>query len=258
MTADRVLEGVRVLVTRPRERAEELCFLLEDEGAEVQWLPVLELAPPDDPRPLRSAVEQIHRYRWVLLASPSGAQALVEAAREAGTSDRLTKVQIGAVGPGTSRAARDLGLEIAREAEVNTGGGLFEAIRGSLSPGDEVLLPAAQDGRRELQEALEQAGIRVARVAAYKSEQVPVDGEQWAALLARPPQVIAFGSPRTAEAFLELTGEPGRAMAREAKRVAIGPTTARALAAIDLPAAAVAERPTAAGLVDAVIRAVRG
>ena len=37
------LAGMRVLVPRPRERAEQLCFLLEDEGAEVLAVPLLEL-----------------------------------------------------------------------------------------------------------------------------------------------------------------------------------------------------------------------
>ena len=58
-------------MTRPRERAEELCFLLEDEGAEVLSVPLLELRPPEDPRPLASAAEHIQRYKWVVFASPS-------------------------------------------------------------------------------------------------------------------------------------------------------------------------------------------
>src|SRR5688572_513479 len=103
------LSGIRVLVTRPRERAQELCFLLEDEGAEVVSLPLLELLPPDEPRPLSSAAEQIHRYAWVLLASPSAAQALFEAARVAGTLDRLGKVNAAVVGPSTARSAKLLG-----------------------------------------------------------------------------------------------------------------------------------------------------
>ena len=51
------LRGVRVLVPRPRERAQALCFLLEEEGAEVVALPLLELEPPTDPRPLQAAAE---------------------------------------------------------------------------------------------------------------------------------------------------------------------------------------------------------
>jgi uroporphyrinogen-III synthase len=69
------LEGCRVLVTRPRARAEELCFLLEDEGAEVVVLPLLELEPPSDTRALRAAAETLGRFTWVAFASAAGVEA---------------------------------------------------------------------------------------------------------------------------------------------------------------------------------------
>ena len=81
------LQDVHALVTRPRERAEELCFLLEDEGARVTALPLLELAPPEDPRPLQAAAERLARFDWVAFASPSAVAALVDAARQGGTFD---------------------------------------------------------------------------------------------------------------------------------------------------------------------------
>ncbi len=250
------LEGVRVLVTRPRERAEELCFLLEDEGAQVMQLPLLELRPPEDPRPLQSAAEQVQRYRWLLFASASGVEAFHEAMREAGTLDRVRKVKVAVVGPGTAKAARALGFEPAVEAEKSTGEGLFERIREELEPQDELLLPAAQEGRPELAQALEEAGFRVTRVAAYQSGAAPVDPAAQHTLRTEPPHAVLFGSPRTAESFLEALGEEGRALLGEAKVVAIGPTTASALAALGFSAAAVAARPTAAAWVEATVSAV--
>src|SRR4051794_6815347 len=91
-SVQRRLAGIRVLVTRPRERAEELCFLLEDEGAEVIALPVLELKPPANPRPLQAAAEGAQRYRWVVFASPTAVEAWMEALREAGTLERMGRI----------------------------------------------------------------------------------------------------------------------------------------------------------------------
>src|SRR5688572_13308576 len=104
--ADPRLPVTRVLITGARGRADVLCFPLEDEGAEVPALPLLELLPPDDPRPLRSAAAQIHRYTWVVRASSNAAQALAEAAREAGTTDRRARVKVAVIGPGTARTAQ--------------------------------------------------------------------------------------------------------------------------------------------------------
>lgn len=258
MPGEHRLEGVHVLVTRPRERSGELCFLLEDEGASVTCLPLLELLPPLDPRPLKAAAEQVGRYRWVLLASPSAVQALVEAVREAGAAAQLGRCRIAVVGPGTARAVKGYGFEVAREASESTGLGLFEALKGDLAPEDEVLLPVAEEGRAELHAALLERGVRVVRVCAYRSVKAGVEPAVVAALAARPPRVILFGSPRTAEAFLESLGDAGRRLAEGAKVIAIGPTTASALEQLGLHAAAVAPRPTPEGLVDAAISAIRG
>ncbi|MCP3141194.1 uroporphyrinogen-III synthase [Pyxidicoccus xibeiensis] len=243
------------MVTRPRERAEELCFLLEDEGAEVLSVPLLELRPPEDPRPLASAAEHIHRYRWVVFASPSAVEALMEAVREAGTVHLLNRVKVAAVGPRTARTAESFGLSVSAEPEEGTGLALFHAIRDTLQSGDEVLLPAAEEGRRELEDALREQGVLVTRVTAYRSTPAPLPPEALELLASSPPHVALFASPRTAEAFLEAVG---RERLGPARVVAIGPTTAAALERLGLPAASVAERPTSEALVDAAVRAVRG
>ena len=258
MTDERQLEGVRVLITRPRERAGALCFLLEDEGAQVLSLPMLELLPPDDPRPLRSAAEQLHRYAWVAFASPSAVEALVDAARQAGTLEHLLAAKIAVVGPATATAALELGLTVLCEADEKTGRGLFDKLRDRLSTGDEVLLPVAQEGRRDLFEALVAQGVEVTRVAAYQSVAKGLSTQALTDLQSSPPRVILFGSPRSATAFIEATGPSGPTLLASSKWVAIGPTTAAALARLGLEVAAIAEEPTAASLVEATVRAVRG
>ncbi len=252
---DRRLEGIRVLVTRPKERAEELCFLLEDEGAEVLSVPLMEFLPPEDPRPLAAAAEAIQRYRWVVFASPSGVEALMEAVREAGTADRLSGVRVAAVGPRTARTVESFGLKVAVEPGESTGHGLSHALREHLTAEDEVLLPAAEEGRRELETALWEMGVRVTRVTAYRTAPATLSPEVLATLEASPPDVVLFASPRTAEAFLEAAG---RERLGKARVVAIGPTTAGALGRMGVEVAAVAERPSPEGLVDAAIRAIHG
>ncbi|WP_224245836.1 uroporphyrinogen-III synthase [Hyalangium gracile] len=249
------LEGKRVLVTRPKERVEELCFLLEDEGAEVLSLPLLELQPPEDPRPLAAAAESIQRYRWVVFASPSAVEALMEALREAGTVEHLSHVRVAAVGPRTARTAEGYGLKVVAEPAESTGLGLYEVLRPELHPDDEVLLPAAEEGRRELELALREQGVRVTRVTAYRTSPAELSAEARELLRTSPPDVVLFASPRTAEVFLE---SAGRERLGQSRVVAIGPTTAGALARLGIEVAAVAERPTPEGLVDAAIRAIHG
>lgn len=259
-----------MLVTRPRTRSEELCFLLEEEGAEVVALPMLELEPPTDARGLQAAAETLGRFAWVAFASAAGVEALAEAARTAGMGAALSRLKVATVGAGTARAARAAGLEVTLESLGGTGKSLGEELAPLLLPGDEVLLPQAEDGRPELAQALAEAtslgaaatpgrgtapGPTLTRVAAYRSAPLKVADGVWADLRAQPPAAVLFASPRTAEAFLEAGGGAVLALARV---VAIGPTTATALQALGFPAAAVARRPEASELVEAAVRAIHG
>jgi len=269
------LQGLRILVTRPRQRSEELCFLLEEEGAEVVALPMLELEAPSDARALRAAAETLGRFSWVAFASPAAVEALAEAARVAGTATALRRLKVAVVGAGTARAAQAAGLHVHFTQEGGTGATLGRELAQRLLPGDEVLLPAAEEGRPELEAALVEAATAraasqtgrpgeevavgrapgVTRVAAYRSARLPVPESVWGDLRSRPPAVVLFASPRTAEAFLEAGGRPVLA---QAHLVAIGPTTATALVALGFPKAHVAERPSASGLVEAAVRAIHG
>ena len=185
----------------PRERAEQVCFLLEDEGAEVLAVPLLELEPPTDPRPLRAAAELLRRFGWVAFASERSVTALVEAARTAGTLDVLRTRKLAAVGPGTAATLAAHGLEPTLVAGVSTGEGLAEALVPRLQTGELVLLPAAEEGRRALEEGLAAAGAVVERVAAYRSRPVGSTPEGWGEVVAHPPRCVLFGSPRTVEAL---------------------------------------------------------
>ena len=250
------LAGVRVLVPRPRERAEQICFLLEDEGAEVLAVPLLELEPPTDPRPLQAAAELLRRFAWVAFASERGVTALVEASRTAGTLQVLRTRKLAAVGPGTASALTAHGLEPTLVASVSTGEGLAEALVPRLQPGEVVLLPAAEQGRRGLEEGLAAAGVVVERVAAYRSRPAGSAPEGWAEVVAHPPRCVLFGSPRTVEAFLALPG--AKALVPRVQAVAVGPTTAAALRAQGWEPAAIASAPTPPEWVEAAVRAIEG
>jgi len=249
------LAGVRVLVPRPRERSEQICFLLEDEGADVVAVPLLELEPPTDPRPLRAAAELLRRFGWVAFASERAVTALVEAARTAGTLDVLRTRKLAAVGPGTAAALSAHGLEPTLVAGVSSGEGLAEALGPRIQPGEVVLLPAAEEGRRSLEDGLAAAGAVVERVAAYRARPGSTP-EGWGEVVAHPPRCVLFGSPRTVEAFLALPG--AEALVPRVRAVAVGPTTAAALRSRGWEPAAIASAPTPPEWVEAAVRAIEG
>ena len=128
----------------------------------------------------------------------------------------------------------------------------------SSAPRTWCFFPAAEEGRLELKEALEANGIQVVRVAAYRTQKKALDRVALADLELNPPRLVLFASPRTVEAFLESAGDVGRRALSRAAVIAIGPTTANALAAKGIIVAAVADQPTSSSLVAAAVRAIRG
>jgi uroporphyrinogen-III synthase len=174
----------------------------------------------------------------------------------AGTLDVLRTRKLAAIGPGTAAALAAHGLEAELVAPVSTAEGLAEALLPRLEAAEVVLLPAAEEGRRALEDALRAAGIAVQRVAAYRSSPQPPTPEGWEEVCARPPRCALFGSPRTVEAFLSLPG--AQALTGSVRAVAIGPTTAAALQARGWAPAAVAPTPTPEAWLEAAVRAVAG
>ncbi len=64
-----LLEGVGVLVTRPRHQAASLSRMIEGEGGSAIRFPVLEIQDPEDSKNLTDAIESLEFYDWVIFVS---------------------------------------------------------------------------------------------------------------------------------------------------------------------------------------------
>ncbi|MBY0444834.1 MAG: uroporphyrinogen-III synthase, partial [Burkholderiales bacterium] len=103
-----MLNGQRLWVTRPSQQAACLIGLLQAAGAEAVALPLLEIAPPDDPAPLLAALATLEQFDLAVFISPSALDAVFE---------RLTQpwpasLAVAVVGPGSERRARELGVQL--------------------------------------------------------------------------------------------------------------------------------------------------
>ena len=68
------LAGTRILVTRAEEQIETLAQKLEALGAEVVRLPLIRIEPPEDEKPLQTALSNAlaGRYDWIVFTSVNG------------------------------------------------------------------------------------------------------------------------------------------------------------------------------------------
>ncbi|HLF03190.1 MAG TPA: uroporphyrinogen-III synthase, partial [Anaerolineales bacterium] len=97
------LSGKRILVTRPRRQAADLCDKLAALGATPIRFPTIEIAPMEDYTALDNSIRCLEKYRWIIYTSVNGVAAFWKRLDLSGLKD-LTGLRFAAIGPATAQA----------------------------------------------------------------------------------------------------------------------------------------------------------
>jgi uroporphyrinogen III methyltransferase/synthase len=160
------LSGKTIALLRAQGQGGDLARGFDELGARLLEVPMIAIAPPEDPRPLRAAIEALATFEWIALTSPNAANAFADALEAARAA---APPRIASVGPGTTRALAERGLAVALEAEASLQEGLARALVAAGVAGRRVLVPQADRAREALEQALEAAGASVTAVVAYRT-----------------------------------------------------------------------------------------
>jgi uroporphyrinogen-III synthase/uroporphyrinogen III methyltransferase/synthase len=247
------LDRRTVVVTRAGGGPDALAERLRELGAAVRELPAISFAPPADPRPLDAALHGLAGFEWVLFASATAVDRVLDRLLELGLpAEALAGRSLAAVGPATAARLRSR----LREPELVPADATGELLARELAPavrGRRVLVPRPAEGRPELVEGLEAAGASVSAVEAYRT--VPAAPERLACLggwiRGREVAAVAFASPSAVRAVADALGADLEVLG-DVLLAAIGPTTAQALQDLGLTPGAVAERHTGRDLAEAI------
>ena len=240
-----------VLLLRPREHAEDLAFLLEEEGLHLAFLPVLEVPRASDERGLRAAMEHLTRFQWVLPDAPQAVRVMAEAAHTAGTFTSLENQNFIAPDHDT---ARTLGqyrwMPRILLPPVEPAEAVLDALQSVVSENDEVLVLVGEGVERPWPALLREVGARVTEARVWRPR---ASEASWQSQLTNPAAVVVVHSPAAAEALIQGCAETDWAKTRF---VATGPTTAHALKHLGMTVCATAQRPSADAVLDATLRAM--
>jgi uroporphyrinogen III methyltransferase/synthase len=253
----RPLFGKRVLVTRARHQAQETCRLLSELGAWPVILPTIALRPPDDPGPLRRAVERLSDYDLLIFTSANAVQATARELSAAGLDSRaFAGPRLCAVGPGTARALEELGLRPDLVPGDHRAEGILDLLPSGRIRGQRILLPRAAVAREVLPETLRQRGAQVDVVAAYVTG-LPEDDPQTRpgllALEAGELDVLTFTSASTAQNLAQLVGPRLAEQCRGKLVAAIGPVTRDACRQVGLEVGVMPDEYTLPALMEALV-----
>lgn len=247
MVADRSLAGCRVVVTRPEPG--ELGRLLDDAGAEIVHVPLIEITEPTDGgAALGRELEHLDRYDWLVVTSPAGADRVGRAAAAVPT------VELAAVGSATAErlsklAQRPVDLVPDRQLAAVLAEEFCRRHAGGAA--QRVLLAVADRADDTFRRRCATDGHEVVRVDAYRTVLRRPSDDDLTALHAADAVVFTSGS--AAQGWAEALG--GSAASRLPEHVvAIGPSTASAAAELGLKITAVAADHSLAGVVETLRR----
>jgi uroporphyrinogen-III synthase/uroporphyrinogen III methyltransferase/synthase len=247
------LDRRTVVVTRAAGGADGLADRLGELGAAVRELPAITFAPPSDPGPLDGALRELARFDWVVFASATAVDRVLERMSEQGIgADALAARSLAAVGPATADRLRSRLRAPDLQPPEATGEALARALAPSVQ-GRRVLLPRPSEGRAEILDGLASAAAELTAVEAYRT--VPVPPERLAMLAPWIEQgeidAVAFASPSAVRAVVAALGSAATLLDRVLV-AAIGPTTLRALQEVGVRDAVVADRHTARDLAEVI------
>ncbi|MBW8875044.1 MAG: uroporphyrinogen-III synthase [Acidobacteria bacterium] len=251
------LAGLRVVITRAEHQSDGLVAAFTEADARVELLPLLEVVPPADPRPLERAATELALYDWLVFTSANAVEAFLPL-----TGGALpARVRVAVVGPATAEALRSFEVEPHLEARKADAEGLVADLAPHVARRRRVLLPQASDARPALAEGLAAAGAEAVAIVAYDKRLPPEAPRRAAELFANEPLGwVTFTSPRIVRHFVELLGGFGGGWERrrgELLAASIGPVTSAELRRQGAEPAAEAARPGDEEMVAAVAGAVR-
>jgi len=186
----------RILVTRPRAQADSFGDGLRDAGFEPIYFPVIEIRPIENNIALEKAFNQLNCYEWVVFTSKNAVDVVFNKFSLFGNGNR---VRFAAIGPKTAEALKTRGVTPDFVPE--------EYIAEAIMPGlgdlknKWILLPRAEIARKELPEAIVQAGGTAHEISVYKTLPTQSDPDGLAALKSGV-DVITFASASAVENFV--------------------------------------------------------
>lgn len=231
------LDGRRIALLRPAGSDPEIARHLMFAGAAVEAVPVSEILP------LFDAVEGLvgSPIRRLAFTSARGVERFLEQAAAYGLD--LSEAQCFAGGPATARALEKSGIQsLAPDGGHGGGAALAALIQDRLTPADGgIVYPCAERRHPEFERDLAAAGFAVQPVPVYRT--ITLSGIEIPAA-----DALVLTSPSAVEAL-----QAGTTPQDPPRLIALGKTTADAIAQAGLTVAGVAATPTASALLELIL-----
>jgi uroporphyrinogen III methyltransferase / synthase len=224
-----ILDGKRILITRPRARSREFAAALTLEGAVPIVFPVMEIIPLQDYSDLDRALRNLKQYDWLVLTSVHGVEAFISRLSALKISALPPQVRVAAVGRKTRLSLARNNIETRYVPSQFSATAIAEGME--RLTGKKILLLQSDLAGLELKILLESKGARVDALSAYRN----IPAASSAAdieVLHSGLDVITFTSPSAVKGLMRTAREHAVDISRLPGMplfACIGPITARTM-----------------------------
>lgn len=163
------LQGMKVILTRPKELISALAEKLRILGAQVLEMPTIETVPIVENEELFQCFQRIESYDWIVFTSQVGVRIFFEEMEKREIDiRRLSHAKFAVIGEGTKKALKQRGIFADLMPEVYDGESLGKALVASGTLKDsQILIPRARKGTELLVPMLEKEGAFVTDLPLY-------------------------------------------------------------------------------------------
>jgi len=200
------LEGIGVVLTRPRGAAERTRAELAREGARVFLLPALEIEDIAPSGETAAALARLDRIALAIFVSANAVDKGLAAARRLGAWPRA--LAVAAIGEATADALRNSGFAaVISPRERHDSDALLALAPMQSVNGKDIIVFRGEGGRERLREVLEARGARVAYAEVYRRVRPHADVAPVAEALARGEvHAVNALSAETLDNFVDMIG----------------------------------------------------
>ncbi len=158
----RPLAGLKIAVTRPRDRSSKLANRLRSEGAEVVLMPAIKTEK------ISVELKDLKQYTWIGFTSPAGVDIFFEILKENKMDIRtLAGIKIAVIGSGTAKAVEKHGMLVDAMPTKYSGENMGKMLAELLNENDKILIARAKIGTSDVIKPLVDKGLSFDDLAIY-------------------------------------------------------------------------------------------
>jgi len=244
------LFGTTIAVTRARHQSLKLGELLSEKGAQVIYIPTIEITPIMPNKKLKQTIGSLHTYDGIIFTSVNSVSFFFNGLMKYGKDSRtLNGIKIIPIGNATTMRLISRGIIPDILPKEFSSEGIIEVLKTMKIRNKKFLLPRAKEARDVIAEYITQKGGTCDVVPLYKTT-IPKNP----ALLLEKPDIITFTSSSTVTNFIALYGSN---ILKESIIASIGPITSETLKKNDIQVHIEAQRYDIPGIVEAIIEYIK-